>query len=70
MTDLHKADDPKYTSQIDTVGWIFVACAIVIVAIAAMVVCYSNGTVRRAIKMNAAYQNGQGTIDCSRYCPN
>jgi hypothetical protein len=45
MTDLHKTGDPKYTSQIDTVGWIFIACAIVIVAIAAMVVYYGNGTV-------------------------
>ena len=25
MTDLHETNDPKYTAQIDTVGWIFVA---------------------------------------------
>jgi hypothetical protein len=24
MTDLHESSDPKYTAQIDTVGWIFV----------------------------------------------
>jgi hypothetical protein len=37
MTDLHETDDPKYTAQIDTVGWIFVAFALVITVIAAMV---------------------------------
>jgi hypothetical protein len=37
MTDLHETDDPKYTAQIDTVGWIFVAFAPVITAIAAIV---------------------------------
>ena len=37
MTDLHESSDPKYTAQIDTVGWIFVAFAVAITAIAAVV---------------------------------
>jgi hypothetical protein len=45
MTDLRETGDPKCTSQIDPVGWIFVVFAIVIVAIAAMVAYYGNGTV-------------------------
>jgi hypothetical protein len=44
MTDLHENNDPEYAAQIDTVGWLFVACAIVIVAIAAMAAYYGNGT--------------------------
>ena len=37
MTDLHETDDPKYTAQIDTAGWIFAALAVVITATAATV---------------------------------
>ena len=38
MTDLHdETTDPKYTAQIDTTGWIFVAIAVVITAVAAIV---------------------------------
>jgi hypothetical protein len=37
MTDLHKTSDPKYAAQIDTVGWIFVAFAVAITVIAAVV---------------------------------
>ena len=37
MTDLHETDDPKYTAQIDTVGWIFVAFAVAVTVIAAVV---------------------------------
>ena len=33
MTDLHETTDPKYTAQIDTIGWIFVAVAIVITVV-------------------------------------
>jgi hypothetical protein len=44
MTDLHEASDPKYTAQIDTVGWIFVAFVVLIVAIAAVVAYRGNGT--------------------------
>ena len=28
MTDLHESNNPKYTAQIDTVGWIFIAFAV------------------------------------------
>jgi hypothetical protein len=42
MTDLHETSDPKYTAQIDTVGWIFVAFAVAITVIAA-VVAYQGG---------------------------
>jgi hypothetical protein len=37
MTGLHETSDPKYTAQIDTVGWIFVAVAVAITVIAAVV---------------------------------
>jgi len=42
MTDLHETRDPKYTAQIDTVGWIFIVFAVVITAIAAIVVYHGN----------------------------
>jgi hypothetical protein len=44
MTDLHKASDPKYTAQIDTVGWIFVAFALVITVAAVVVAYHGSGT--------------------------
>jgi uncharacterized transporter YbjL len=44
MTDLHGESDPKYTAQIDTVGWIFVAFAVVVAVIAAVVAYYGSGT--------------------------
>jgi hypothetical protein len=44
MTDLHKTSDPKYTAQIDTVGWIFVAFAVAITVIAAVVAYHGSGT--------------------------
>jgi hypothetical protein len=52
MTDLHETSDPKYTAQIDTVGWIFVAFAVAITVIAAVVaVTLSNRVIlRRAIR--------------------
>jgi hypothetical protein len=37
MTDLHETSDPECKAQIDTAGWIFMACVVVITAIAAMV---------------------------------
>jgi hypothetical protein len=43
MTDLHESSDPKYTAQIDTVGWIFVAFAVVITVIAGLVAYHSSG---------------------------
>ena len=44
MTDLHETDEPKYTAQIDTVGWIFAAVAVAITVIAAMVAYHGSGT--------------------------
>ena len=44
MTDLHEPNDPKYTAQIDTVGWIFVAVAVAITVIAAVVAYHGSGT--------------------------
>ena len=43
MTDLHETSDPKYTAQIDTIGWIFVAFAVVITVVAAIVVYQGSG---------------------------
>jgi hypothetical protein len=43
MTDLHETTDPKYTAQIDTIGWIFVALAVVITVVAAIVVYQASG---------------------------
>src|SRR5215471_11915914 len=43
MTDLHETTDPKYTTQIDTIGWIFVAFAVVITVVAAIVVYQGSG---------------------------
>ena len=44
MTDLHETGDPKYMAQIDTVGWIFVAFAIAITVVAAVVAYHGSGT--------------------------
>jgi hypothetical protein len=44
MTDLHENSDPKYTAQIDTVGWIFVVFAVAITVIAAVVAYLGRGT--------------------------
>jgi hypothetical protein len=43
MTDLHKTTDPKSTAQIDTIGWIFVAFAVVITVVAAMLAYQASG---------------------------
>ena len=43
MTDLHETNDPQYTAQIDTVGWIFVAFAIAITVMAAVVAYHGSG---------------------------
>jgi hypothetical protein len=42
MTD--ETTDPKYTAQIDTVGWIFVAFAISITVVAAVVAYHGSDT--------------------------
>jgi hypothetical protein len=44
MADLHETDEPEYTAQIDTVGWIFVAVAVAITVIAAVVAYHGSGT--------------------------
>jgi hypothetical protein len=44
MTELHETSDPKYTAQIDTVGWIFVAFAIAVTVIAGVVAYHGSGT--------------------------
>ena len=44
MTDLHESNNPKYTAQIDTVGWIFIAFAVVITAIAAILAYHGSET--------------------------
>ena len=44
MTDLHETSDPKYTAQIDTVGWIFVAFAIAVTVIVGVVAYHGSGT--------------------------
>ena len=43
MTELHETSDPKYAAQMDTVGWIFVAFAVTITVIAAVVAYHGSG---------------------------
>ena len=43
MTDLHETTDPKYTAQIDTTGWIFVAVAVVITVVAVILAYQASG---------------------------
>jgi len=44
MTDLHELPDPKPPAQIDTIGWLFLAAAVVITASAVMIVYHGNST--------------------------
>ena len=44
MTGLHESSDPKYTAQIDTVGWLFVVFVVAITVIAAVVAYQGSGT--------------------------
>ena len=44
MTDLHEAHDPKPTSQIDALGWLFLAFAVAITLAAAMIAYHGNST--------------------------
>ena len=37
MTYLHETNDPKYTAHVDTAGWVFIAFAVAITVIAAVV---------------------------------
>jgi len=43
VTDLHETTDQKYAAQIDPIGWIFVALAIVITVVAAIEVYQASG---------------------------
>ena len=45
MSDWHEARAPKRESQIDTVGWLFLAVAVAIIAAAAMVAYKANDTI-------------------------
>jgi hypothetical protein len=45
MSDLHEARRPEREPQIDTVGWLFLAVAVVITAAAAMVAYNAKNTI-------------------------
>jgi hypothetical protein len=66
MTDLHKTSDPKYTAQIDTVGWIFIAFAVAITVIAAVVAYHGSGT----MIANTPYRAWQDRPARECYCRN
>jgi hypothetical protein len=42
MSDLHEARDPEREPQIDKVGWLFLAFAVVVTATAAMIAYEAN----------------------------
>jgi hypothetical protein len=42
MSDLHEARDPEREPQIDNVGWLFLAFAVVVTATAAMIAYEAN----------------------------
>ena len=42
MVDLHETNNPERKPQIDTVGWLFLAFAVVITATAAMIAYEAN----------------------------
>jgi hypothetical protein len=44
MVDLHEMNNPERGPQIDTVGWLFLAFAVVITAAAAVVAYEANDT--------------------------
>jgi hypothetical protein len=44
MSDLHEARSPEREPQIDTVGWLFLAVAVAITAVAGMIAYNANGT--------------------------
>jgi hypothetical protein len=45
MADLHQTSNPKRQAEIDTVGWLFLAFAVVITATAAMIAYEANDAV-------------------------
>ena len=44
MVDLHETNNPEHRPQIDTVGWLFLAFAVAIIAAAALVAYEANNT--------------------------
>ena len=44
MVDLHETNNPEHRPQVDTVGWLFLAFAVAIIAAAAMVAYEANNT--------------------------
>jgi len=44
MADLHETSDPERKPEIDTVGWLFLAFAVAITAVAAMIAYDANDT--------------------------
>jgi hypothetical protein len=44
MVDLHETNNPKREPQIDTVGWLFLAFAVAITTVAAMIAYEANDT--------------------------
>jgi hypothetical protein len=56
---LHETSNPERKAQIDTVGWVFLALAVVIIAIAAMAVYGDNdATVANTIVSQVARPPG------------
>jgi len=59
MVDLHETSNPERNEQIDIVGWVFLALAIIIVAIAAIVAYDGNN----AMVVNTAVSQVAGPHD-------
>ena len=57
MADLHETNNPEHNAQIDSVGWVFLAFAIAIIAIAGLVAYDGN---------NAMLENGPVSHVASR----
>ena len=43
MVDVYETPNPKRDEQIDTIGWIFAAIAVIITVSAAVIAYYGNG---------------------------
>ena len=57
MADLHETNNPQPKPQIDTVGWLFLAFAIILTATAAMIAYEANeAMVARPVSQVAARQ--------------
>jgi hypothetical protein len=46
MADLHETNNSQHDPQIDTLGWVFLAFAVVITGVAAMIAYEANETSR------------------------